>query len=353
MRLVWDQIGDRLFESGVDRMVLYPRNTNNAYTPGVAWNGVTSVSENPDGAEPNDIYADNIKYVSIRSAETYGATIEAYTYPDEFAECDGSAEISTGIRIGQQSRKTFGYCYRSLIGSDQETDLSHGYKIHMVYNATVSPTEKTYETINDSPEAITFSWEVDTTPVSVTGYKPTACVELDSTKIDATKLAAFEDILYGTADTMPRLPLPDEIIEFFKEVAPEGAITLNVNPVAGTETVLDQLVSDLQTDVTIYDDYITGTLKYVSDFIGYSEDTALQAGNYIALNITTDPVSVRTVDVINGTEEVKTVGTDNVCVVRITDKTTQRIQIAASVDDATSTTKTYDLSQMTLEESAG
>lgn len=213
-KLVWDQTGERLYETGVYRGVLYLLDESNKYNKGVAWNGLTAVSESPSGAEATDLYADNIKYLSMRSAETFGATVEAYTYPDEFGECDGSAEIATGVLIGQQSRKTFGLCYRTVIGNDVNGN-DHGYKLHLIYGATASPSEKGYSTINDSPEAITFSWEITTTPVNVTGFKPTACLTIDSTKANKTDLATLEGILYGTdgADSVPRLPLPDEVAE--------------------------------------------------------------------------------------------------------------------------------------------
>lgn len=211
-KLVWDQTGERLYETGVDRGILYLLDESNKYNKGVAWNGLTAVSESPSGAEATDLYADNIKYLSMRSAETFGATVEAYTYPDEFGECDGSAEIATGVLIGQQSRKTFGLCYRTVIGNDVNGN-DHGYKLHLIYGATASPSEKGYSTINDSPEAITFSWEITTTPVNVTGFKPTACLIIDSTKANKTNLATLENILYGTdePDSVPRLPLPDEV----------------------------------------------------------------------------------------------------------------------------------------------
>ena len=211
-RLTWDQTGERLYETGVDRGVLYINSTG-TYDKGVAWNGLTGVTESPSGAEATDLYADNIKYLSMRSAETFGATIEAYTYPDEFAECDGSASLATGVTIGQQSRKTFGLCYRTQIGNDVDLN-DHGYKLHLIYGCSASPSEKAYATINDSPEAITFSWELTTTPVNVTGFKPTACIIIDSTKADPECLTALEDILYGTdagGSTSPRLPLPDEV----------------------------------------------------------------------------------------------------------------------------------------------
>lgn len=222
-KLVWDKTGERLYETGVDRGVVYPAQTGGTYTKGAAWNGLTAVTESPSGAEASPIYADNIKYLNLMSAEEFGATIEAYTYPDEFAECDGSAEIAEGVLIGQQARKTFGLCYRTVLGNDVDSN-DYGYKLHLIYGAQAAPSEKGYATINDSPEAITFSWEISTTPVNVKGFKPTACVTIDSTKTDSGKLAALEDILYGKDPTElegedgtePRLPLPDEIAELMK-----------------------------------------------------------------------------------------------------------------------------------------
>lgn len=211
--LVWDQSSERLYETGVDRGVLYPV-TNNAYGTGVAWNGLTAVNESPSGAEPSDIYADNIKYLTLRSAETFGATIEAYTYPDEFAECDGSATVATGVTIGQQTRKSFGLCYRTLVGNDTDGQ-DHGYKLHLIYGCTASPSEKSYQTVNDSPEAITFSWEVSTTPVNVKGHKPTAQLIVDSTKVDKAKLDTLEAQLYGGESSDPKLPTPAEVIAIF------------------------------------------------------------------------------------------------------------------------------------------
>lgn len=210
-RLVWDRSGERLYETGVKKGVLYPVGTEGTYPKGVAWNGLTTVTESPSGAEATALYADDIKYLNLISAEEFGATIEAYTYPDEFAECDGSAEIATGVMAGQQGRKMFGLCYRTAYGND--TDGSdHAYKLHLIYGAQASPSEKGYSTINDSPEAITFSWEVKTTPVSVEGFKPTSCLTIISSKVDAAKLKSLEDILYGSADAEARLPLPDEIV---------------------------------------------------------------------------------------------------------------------------------------------
>lgn len=211
-KLVWDKTGERYYETGVKNGVLYIP-TEGVYSKGVAWNGLTAVTESPSGAEATALYADDMKYLSLYSAEEFGATIEAYTYPDEFAQCDGSAELTKGVSIGQQTRKTFGLCYRTTVGNDTDGN-DYGYKLHMIYGCMASPSEKAYATINDSPEAITFSWEVTTTPVSVAGFKPTASITIDSTKADPTKLAALEDILYGK-DGEPgseaRLPLPDEI----------------------------------------------------------------------------------------------------------------------------------------------
>ena len=211
-KLVWDKTGDRLYETGVKNGVLYIP-TAGVYSKGVAWNGLTAVTESPSGAEATALYADDTKYLSLMSTEEFGATIEAYTYPDEFAACDGSAELADGVMIGQQKRSTFGLCYKTTIGNDTEGN-DHGYKLHIIYGALAAPSEKAYASINDSPEAITFSWEITTTPVNVTGAKPTASLVIDSTKADPSKLAALEDILYGKdgeSASEPRLPLPDEI----------------------------------------------------------------------------------------------------------------------------------------------
>lgn len=211
-KLVWDQPGKRLYETGVDHGVLYPIQTGGVYSKGVAWNGLTAVTESPSGADVNDIYADNMKYLGLVGAEKFGATVEAYTYPDEFAECDGSVELVKGATIGQQNRKVFGMVYRTVIGNDVDGN-EHGYKLHLIYGATAAPSEKAYNTINEDPEAITFSWELSTTPVNVTGHKPTASLTIDSTKADPTKLAELEKILFGDTETEPRLPLPDEIAQ--------------------------------------------------------------------------------------------------------------------------------------------
>lgn len=210
-KLTWDETGKRFYETGVSQGVLYPQDTTGTYPKGVAWNGLSTVTESPSGAEASPVYADNMKYLNLMSAEEFAATIEAYTYPDEFAQCDGSATLATGVVIGQQKRQTFGMSYKTAIGNDTEGEAL-GYKIHLIYGAMAAPSEKAYASINDKPEAITFSWEVSTTPVNVTGFKPTASITIDSTKTDETKLKAFEDILYGSESAPdPRLPLPDEV----------------------------------------------------------------------------------------------------------------------------------------------
>lgn len=217
--IVWDKSGERTYETGVDHGVLYPYNKEtHAYDKGVAWNGLTTVTESPSGAEASAQYADNTKYLNLVSAEEFGATIEAFTYPDEFCECDGTAEVAPGVKIGQQNRKTFGMTYRTVFGNDTDAN-DYGYKLHLIYGALAAPSEKPYATINDSPEAISFSWEVSTTPVNVPGLKPTSIITIDSTKVDKTKLQALEKILYGSgegAGTNPRLPMPDEVTTMFK-----------------------------------------------------------------------------------------------------------------------------------------
>lgn len=210
-RLTWDDTGKRFYETGVRQAVLYVQGEGGTYPKGVAWNGITAVTESPSGAEPNPLYADDIKYLNLLSAEEFAATIEAYTYPDEFAECDGTASPVKGVTIGQQARKTFGLCYRTTVGNDVDSD-KHGYKLHLIYGCMAAPSEKGYSTKNDSPEAVTFSWEVSTTPVSVDGFEPTASMTIDSRTADSTKLKALEDILYGSESESARLPLPNEVV---------------------------------------------------------------------------------------------------------------------------------------------
>jgi len=226
-KLIWDQVGDKVYETGADRAVLYLIDAQNAYSKGVAWNGLLGFDENPSGAEPTKLWADNINYATMFSAEEYGGTIRAYTYPDDFAECNGEAELAGGVTIGQQTRKTFGFCYRTKVGNDTQGD-DYGYKLHLVYGCRAQPSSETHDTVNDSPSAVEMSWEVSCTPVPVTGFKPTCVLEIDKTKLDTdglTDLVLLENALYGTdasgqtEGTIARLPLPDEINYLFENHA--------------------------------------------------------------------------------------------------------------------------------------
>lgn len=218
-RLQWGATGEKKYETGVDRGVLFVAGDDGTYNPGVAWNGLSSVSETPEGAEPTDLYADNIKYATLMSAETFKGTVEAYAYPEEFAQCDGSSMIAEGVYIGQQNRKKFAFSYRTGVGSDTNSDIETTYKIHIVYGCTCSVSERTYETVNDSPDAITLSWEYSSVPVNVTGHKATSVITIDSAKVGAANMKLIEDKLYGTESEEPTLLLPDEILEL---IAPEG-----------------------------------------------------------------------------------------------------------------------------------
>lgn len=274
MRLEWDTIGERFFETGVDQCVLYPISSN-AYPMGYAWNGITGITESPSGADANPIYADNIKYLNLRAAEEFGCTTTAYTYPDEFAECDGSAAPVKGLIIGQQSRKTFGLCYRTRLGND--TDGSdHGYKLHLVYGLTASPSERGYATINDSPEAIEFSWEMTSTPVKVTGYKPTSVITVSSEDFSSAQMETLEAVLYGTENSNPRLPLPDEVISLMGSAIYE--ITLdkaNVTMTVGDTLTLKATVSPPDAEITWASS--AGTKASVSNGLV----TALDAGTTV------------------------------------------------------------------------
>lgn len=228
-KLLWDQSGERLFETGIKNGVLYVQNASGLYPLGVAWNGLIGVSEKPSGAEATPLYADDIKYLNLVSVEEFGASVEAYTYPSAFEECDGSDSLAVGVMIGQQQRKPFGLVYKTALGNDID-GADHGYKLHLIYGALAAPSEKGYQTVNDSPEAITLSWEVTTTPVEVTGKKPTACVIIDSTKVDAATLAALETILFGDVGVDPRLPLPDEIAALFIAGVPAAVSLSSIVP---------------------------------------------------------------------------------------------------------------------------
>lgn len=248
VKLAWDRTGERFYETGVDRGVLYLPDAQGAYVNGVAWNGLVTVTESPSGAEPNAQYADNIKYLNLFSAEEFGATIEAFTYPDEFAQYDGLGVPTPGVAVGQQARRGFGLSYRSKVGNDIDGD-DYGYKLHLIYGCMASPSEKGYGTINDSPEPITFSWELSTTPVGVTGMKPTSILTIDSTKVDAATLAQLEDILYGTEGVDPSLPLPDTVITMFS-----GTVTVVTPQVPTFDDTTDTLTIPNQTGVTYYID---------------------------------------------------------------------------------------------------
>jgi hypothetical protein len=266
--LTWDQVGTRLYETGVDHGVLYIPNAQGVYNMGYAWNGLTTVTESPSGAEATAQYADNIKYLNLISAEEFGATIEAFTYPDEFAQCDGSAAPTPGVALGQQTRKTFGLSYRTKVGDDLVGD-DKGYKLHLIYGATAAPTEKAYATINDSPEAITFSWEISSTPVAVTGYKPTSVLTIDSTKVDPTKLAQVEALLYGTAGVDAALPTPAEIIAMF------GTTILVPVVTAPTYVLATKIITIPATTGVIYQ--IDGVTKAAGALPAITKDTVVTA----------------------------------------------------------------------------
>lgn len=262
--LAWDKVGERFYETGVDRGVLYIPNAQGVYNTGYAWNGLVSVTESPSGAESNKQYADNQVYVNLISAEEFGATIEAFTYPEQFMQCDGTATPTAGVFVGQQSRKSFGLSYRTRVGNDVSgSDL--GYKIHLVYGGMAAPTERAYTTINDSPEALTFSWELSTTPVAVAGLKNSAILTIDSTKVAAAKLTDLENILYGTAGADPRLPLPDEVIAIFATT-----LTVTAQPAAPTyNATTDQITIPSITGVEYFIDGVkkTGLVTITKDTV--------------------------------------------------------------------------------------
>lgn len=261
-RVQWDNVGERVYQTGVDRGVLYRPDNTGDYVNGYAWNGLSAVTESPSGAEANKQYADNIVYVNLRSAEEFGGTIEALTYPEEFEECDGSSSPQPGVTVGQQGRATFGLSYRTLVGNDLE-GTDYGYKLHLIYGATASPSERAYATVNDSPEAITFSWEITTTPVAVTGLKPTASITIDSTKVDGAALSALEDLLYGTVGTDPSLPSPDEVLALF-----DGTITTTAAVTAPTYNSSTDLITIPTVTGVVYKingEVVTGTYGPITE----------------------------------------------------------------------------------------
>lgn len=350
-KLVWDQDGERLYETGVENGVLYPKSDEGTYPKGYAWNGLTGVSEAPSGAEETALYADNIKYLSLTSTEEFGATITAYTYPDEFEQCDGSADIAPGVTVGQQDRIPFGLVYKTKIGNDTKGN-NHGYKLNLVYSAKAKPSSRDYKTINDSPEAIEMSWEITTTPVNVPGLKATAHLTINSTKVDPVKLAKLEDILFGSETTDARLPLPAEVIEIFKNDV-DPALTIAVTPITGDDDLLGKKAADLQSNIVVNDKAmnISGTLKHVTGYTGFSSKPDEQSGNYIALNV--DPASgfpeKMTVEVKNGTSgPTKLTAADHQVVLKIKDAATQGIIVKASNKGA-EVTKEYKLTGLTLQ----
>lgn len=363
-KLVWDKSGERYYETGTDRGVLYVQAADGTYPKGVVWNGITAVTESPSGAETTDLWADNIKYASLRSAETFGCTIEAYTYPDEFMECDGSKEVAPGVYIGQQSRNTFGFSYRTKVGNDTATESDDGYKLHLVYGATASPSEKAYQTVNDSPEAITLSWEVETTPVNVEipgeqEFKPTATLTLNTLKMSAAAIKEIEDILYGTVDQEARLPLPAEVIQIMAKytvAAPPEDIPVSISVSAPNEYdyaigSTGKTVGDLQEGVYV-DAYgnVYGTLKSVDDFTEYEDPTT---GHFLCLqvsNVGTDSSATLTYSLSGSETSDKDVSEDKICVA-ITDPQSQQLTITGHPSSGVSgdVTKTLYLNNLTLQ----
>ncbi len=347
MKLVWDRAGEHFYETGVDHGVLYPTKAG-VYQTGVPWNGLTGVTESPSGAESTAQYADNIKYLNLVSAEEFGATVEAFTYPPEFAVCDGSAEPVRGVRIGQQTRRPFGMSYRTLKGNDLE-GTEYGYLLHLIYGATASPSERAYATVNDSPEAITFSWTLTTTPVEVPGYKPTASLTIDSTLVSPQNMAALETILYGSETAEPRLPMPEEVIRL---IGSSNAITLKVASPEASTTVKGKLVSELQQNIDVGEANVTGKLLYVENYTEYSTTVSEQEGNYLALKVETDPTdATTTVELLGGKLGEQVPDANGIVVMRVTNTATQTVKVT-STKGKDSITKVYSLKDVEVANSA-
>lgn len=339
-KLQWDKVGERFYKTGVDHGVLYP-SVNGTYPKGVAWSGLTAVNESPSGAEANPFYADNIKYFNLFSAEDFSATIEAYYYPQEWEECDGSAEIAPGVLIGQQNRKAFGFCYRTLLGNDTEGQ-AYGYELHLIYNAMASPSERSNSTVNDSPEPATMSWEVTTTPVDVPGFKPTAHLTISSVRTDPRKMKIIEGILYGSDKTEARLPLPEEIMSIMTSPLPTEAV---VTATAATTQRYKKNASDLQDNIVVGKSAITGTLKYVTEYnLGDSIPTE---GHYLALDITATNGGKITTEMTNRKAGTKIIPVDDGYCVYFVEGNNQKLRITVTKEDYTDTTE-YDLSGLTL-----
>lgn len=348
-KIVWDRAGERFYETGTDHGVLYPVATGGKYGAGVPWNGLTAVTESPSGAEPTSLYADNIKYLTMMSAEEFGATLEAYTYPPEFEQCDGTIAIAKGVTIGQQERRGFGLSYRTRVGNDLEGD-DYGYKLHLVYGCKASPSEKSYATKNDSPEAITFSWSLTTTPVSMDGMEPTATITIDSRYANATDLASLENILYGDESNEPRLPMPDEVATIMTTTKePVDVTDVTVAALEGSESVLGKQASELGSNVTVAGDGITGTLTKVSGFTMYSSESGEQEGNYLAFKVTKLPKDTTATAVVTGGKKAaQSVAVNTPMCFRVSDKTSQKLEITVTNKDQSTGKKTYNLSGLTL-----
>lgn len=354
-RLVWDKTGERYYETGTDHGVLYPTNDAGQYDTGVAWNGLTAVNESPEGAEANAQYADNIKYLNLYSAEEFKATIEAFTYPDEFAACDGSIAIANGVYAGQQTRRMFAFCYRTRYGNDV-LGSDFGYKLHVVYGATAAPSERSYETINDSPEPATLSWEIDTTPVEtgIDGLKPTSTITINSWEQDPEKLKALEDVLYGTVDEDPRLPMPDEIVEIIG-TEPYVKVEATVAVPQGSTEFLGMEASKLQSNIRIDSaNKVTGTSNYVDNYELFSNKAAEKKGNYLAFKVQRDPIDAEVeIELETGTAGKKKMdANDNDIVVRLNDASAPKLKITTTYNGK-SVDKVLDLTAVTKAPGAG
>lgn len=340
-RVEWDKLGERMYETGVDHVVLY-QFVNNRYTNGVAWNGVTSITENKSGAEPSPLYADNIKYLVLKSLEEYGITIECYTYPREFEQNNGIMDLAPGVTIGQQTRSTFGISFRTLVGNDTLHE-AYGYKLHLVYGCDASPSEESNSTINDSPEAKTLSYEISSTPIVMENGLTTCCVTIDSVSSDKTRLKALEDILYGSEGVPASLPLPDEITELFEAKSIPAKVMVG-DPNTAYYGVLP---ASLQENIVISGQNISGTLLYKEGYEGFSSDSEEQKGNFLVLAM--DGYNANKVEtMLNGGEAgVYKQVDDGFCVYRITDAASQSVAIRTTTGEGT-TTKTYTLRDLVL-----
>lgn len=352
-RLQWDQVSEKLFEVGVDHGVLFPLISTGNYGTGVVWNGLTAVNQSPEGGEEQAQYADNMKYISLYSAEEFKATIEAFTYPVEFEECDGSKELAPGVMVGQQNRKPFAFSWRTLIGNDTEGQ-EYGYKIHIAYGATAAPSEKSYETINDSPEAITFSWEVSTTPIAVPGMKPTAHLTIDSTKCNPYHLKKIEDMLYGTDDTESMLPMPADIIRILAEEPPKAPVITVADPGDASLGLGSKSAKDIQTGVTVTTTGKTGTITGTLLEVGKAwtefspSNPSLQKGYFLALKMSATENAEIEVQLIGGTDTKKLDAT-GIAVFHVGNKDVQSIRVHAKTSENMESEVVYSLAGLVLQ----